>query len=343
MLKLEVLVSLKRDRAAVATLYDGSRKIRQDAAAATAVETLAAVHGNPQCDPLRPCGHPPLGTYRLLKRVPAPPGSEKEYGPELLVFEAEKGAALEAESFGRLGLLVYAGSSGADGGRRRTQGGVRLGKGMMQAILERLGPLGKLQLSIEAFDAPVPWWQFWKRRPPLQTAALSPDPPRFSKPPLDELTILAGLVTPRTPRQDLAIDDRDWRDRDRSSGSSSSSSGSEPYRGGGGGFSGAGASGSWGDAPSSGGRSPGVDSAGRILGAAAVAAAAVAATQAAAEGSQDSGSASSGATTDRSDTGSETVATASDSGDTGSETVASASDSSSADSGDSGTSTGTAY
>lgn len=122
MLLLEVLVPVKRDRAGLATLYDGARKLRQDAVCASAVEALAAARGNPQCDPLRPGGHPPLGRYRLLRRAPAPPGSEKEYGAELLVFEAEKGPALEAESFGRLGLLVYSGSSGADGGRRSPAG-----------------------------------------------------------------------------------------------------------------------------------------------------------------------------------------------------------------------------
>ena len=317
MLLLEVLVPVKRDRAGLATLYDGARKLRQDAVCASAVEALAAARGNPQCDPLRPGGHPPLGRYRLLRRAPAPPGSEKEYGAELLVFEAEKGPALEAESFGRLGLLVYSGSSGADGGRRRTQGGVRLGKGMMQAILERLGAQEKLQLSIEALDAPVPWWQFWKRRPPVQTSALSADPPRFSKPPLDELTILAGLVTARRQPTVLASDDHDWRDRDSSSRSSSSdsASGGGPFQGGGGGFSGAGASASWDDAPAAGGRTPGVDSAGRILVGAAVGAAAVAAAQAASEQSatepgQDSGADSSSLRSDSSDTGTTATATA---------------------------------
>lgn len=309
MLLLEILVPVKRDRAAVATLYDGARKLRQDGAAASAVEALAAARGNPQCDPLRPGGHPPFGRYRLLRRVPAPPGSEKEYGADLLVFEAEKGPALEAESFGRFGLLVYSGSSGADGGRRRTQGGVRLGKGMMQAILERLGAQESLQLSIEALDAPVPWWQFWKRRPSLRTAALSADPPRFSKPPLDELTILTGLAIPRRHRNELATDDHDWRDRDSSSRSSSSdsASGGGPFQGGGGGFSGAGASGTWSDAPAAGGRAPGVDSAGRILAAGAVGAAAVAAAQAASEQSatepgQDSGWDSSVSPSDSSET-----------------------------------------
>jgi hypothetical protein len=322
MLKLEVLVPLKRDRAAVATLYDGSRRLRQDAAAGTAAETFAAAHGNPQCDPLRPSGHPPFGTYRLLKRAPAPAGAEKEYGADLLVFEAEAGPALEAESFGRFGLLVYTGSSGADGSRRRTQGGVRLGKGMMQAILERLGPRGTMQLSIEALDAPVPWWKFWARREPLQTAALSPDSPRFTKPPLDELSLLASLVMPRAQSRPSAADDRDWRDRDTSSSSGGSDrpSGNDTFRGGGGGYSGGGASGSWGDAPAGGGRAPGVDSAGRILGAAAVAAA-VSATHAAADGVGEPASESAGATNDDGETGSEAGS----------------------HSGDSGTSTGTAY
>lgn len=317
MLLLELLVPVKRDRAAVATLYDGARKLRQDAASASAVEALAAARGNPQCDPLRPGGHPPLGRYRLLRRAPAPPGSEKEYGSELLVFEAEKGLALEAESFGRFGLLVYSGSSGADGGRRRTQGGVRLGKGMMQAILDRLGAQDELQLRIEALDAPVPWWQFWKRRPSLQTATLSADPPRFSKPPLDEMTILAGLVTQRRQKKNFATDDHDWRDRDKSSssGSSDGTSGGGPFQGGGGGFSGAGASGSWGDAPAAGGRTPGVDSAGRILAAAAVGAAAAAAAQAASEQGvtepgQDSGADASASPSDSSDGGTTTTQTA---------------------------------
>lgn len=310
MLTLEVRVPMKRDRAAVATLYDGAKKLRQDAAAASATEALATAHGNPACDPLRPGGHPPFGRYRLLRHSPTPAGAEKEYGPDLLVFEPERGPALEAESFGRFGLLVYAGSSGADNGRRRTQGGVRLGKSMMQMVLERSRGTGPMALVIEPLDAPVPWWKFWARRPPMQTAALSADPPRFSKPPLDEHSILASLVTARAPKKDLAIDDRDWRDRDsRDWGSSGSSSSSEPFKGGGGGFSGAGASGSWDPAPAARSAS-GVDSAGRILGTAAAVAGAVAAAEALSGGNEASVAADSdapaGGGSDSGDTGTST-------------------------------------
>ena len=125
MLHLKVLVPEGRERSAVLILSDGMKRIREDLGVASSVPKLAAAHGNAACDPLRPWGHAPFGSYRLLRRAAAPAGCDIEYGSELLLFEAQDGPALESESFGRLAFLVYAGPAGRDQHPRRTQGGPR--------------------------------------------------------------------------------------------------------------------------------------------------------------------------------------------------------------------------
>ena len=283
MLTLEIRVPLDRDRAAIATLRDGSRPIHQDDAAASALPSLAAALRNPGCDPLRPGGHPPLGTYRFVLRQAAPAGTEGEYGPDLLLFRGERGPALEAEAYGRLALLAYSGAPGADGHLRRTQGGLRLSREMMRAVVDHVGHSERLGLRIEAIDPPSPWWRFWNRSQAVATRPLSTEPPHFVAPPVDEVSLLAHLLS-RMPigQARPASESRDDRDRwDRSSARSSDGPEPEPFRGGGGSFGGAGASSSWDGAGTAAGRGPGVDGAGRIAGAAAVAAAAAAAAVAA--------------------------------------------------------------
>ena len=203
---------------------------------------------------------------------PTPSGAESEYGAALLLFEPLAGPALQAESYGRFGLLVYAGAAGRDMLLRRTQGGVRLSQRAMSVLHEHLGTEGEAELQIQAL-APPRWWTFWRKRktPP----SLSKDPPRFTAPPLDEAslatTLLRGALRRSRPQR---IEDNEpdrWRDRDSSTGSSSSAG----YRGSGGSGGGGGASGSWTDAPAA-GRGPGVNAAGVIVGAAGVAAIAAA-------------------------------------------------------------------
>jgi hypothetical protein len=270
MLHLEVLVPENRDRTAVVTLSDGMRRIREETGVATAAEKIAAAHGNPDCNPLRPCGHPPYGSYLLLRHASAPEGCGIEYGSDVLLFEARDGSALEAESFGRLALLVYAGPAGRDARMRRTQGGVRLSKAMMGDIAARLGPDGDIDLRIGPLGADRAWWQFWKPRHTVQLQPLSSEAPHLVAPPLDELSVMAALLQgTQTRRQQRGGWDRDDGSRFDISASSSTDSGTEPFRGGGGEYAGAGATGSWGSGPASADRGTGVDASGRILGGAA--------------------------------------------------------------------------
>jgi hypothetical protein len=309
MLHLRVLVPEVRDRTAVVTLSDGTGKVREDAGVASAAPRLAAAHGNPDCSPLRPGGHPPFGAYLLLKRASAPEGCAIEYGTEILLFEAQDGQALEAESFGRLALLVYSGPAGKDALLRRTQGGVRLSRQMMSEIVSRLASGGDIDLRIGPLDEAPAWWQFWKPRHFMQPLPLSSEPPHLAAPPLDEVSLMSALLqgthTRRRSRSETQHDD----DRSGYSDSGSSSgSGSAPFRGGGGEYAGGGASGSWGGGAGDAALS-GVDGSGRILAAGAGAAAGIAAAAAIAESAPG-----------RADAGGETASEAGEGGDTGTRT-----------------------
>jgi hypothetical protein len=300
MLTLNVQVPEARDRAAFATLRDGFKTVMNGNAVASATPTIAASNANPSCDPMRLWGHPPFGSYRLLNHRPASHDQAREYGSHLLVFEPESGQALEAESFGRLALLVYAGPADRDRKLRRTQGGVRLTDRMLDAIVSRLRSAEDMVLELEPLRAPS-WWQFWKQ--PVVTQPLSGSLLTALQPSADELSLLTELMqkSVRHVRRH-ARDDRDDRfDRDRRDDRSGSGpdSGREPFQGKGGEYAGGGASGGWADAP---GRAPGVDQAGRIIGAAAAAGALAAMASGAARASSrpadgagaDSGDAGSG-------------------------------------------------
>lgn len=275
MMKLRLQVAPDRERTAAATLTDGGRVLASDDAAASASVLVAKKLGNADCDPLRLGGHPPLGTYRFLQAQPLDAHQREEYGAHALVFEPVSGQALEAESFGRLGLLAYGGRVGKDGRLRRTQGGVRLSDRLLERIVAALAPGTELALELVPIK-PAAWWAFWRR--PVSTQPLSAEPPTRSSAPDDEQTLLATLLAaaPRRPRR--SADDHDTRDYDDRNRDRSTSSG-ESFKGGGGEFGGAGASGRW-DAPAT----SGVDQAGRIIaaGAAGAAIAGIAAAAAAA-------------------------------------------------------------
>ena len=282
MMKLRLQVPPDREGTAAATLTRDGTAVAIDDAAASVHPLIAKKLGNADCDPLRVGGHPPFGAYRLHARQALEGEQRDEYGAHALVLEPTSGKALEAESFGRLGLLVYGGRLGKDGRLRRTQGGVRLTDLLLDRIVSMLGS-GNDDLVLELVPVkPAAWWAFWREA--VRTHPLSSEPPVLSTAPLDELTLIQTLLAsaPRRPR--TTSDDRDdstWRDRDRSSSSSSSG---ESFKGGGGEFGGAGASGRW-DAPS------GVDQAGRIVaGVAAGAAIAGIAAAAASDGRSDAGS-----------------------------------------------------
>ncbi len=302
MLRLTVQVAETRDRTAVAELRDGLKRVATDTAVASSTQAIAAAHGNSVCDPLRPWGHPPFGVYRLLSHLAATAEEAREYGGHLLLFEPESGAALDAESFGRLALFVYGGPTGREGRLRRTQGGVRLTDRMLQRIVERLGPDADLELRLEPLRAPS-WWQFWRR--PAETGLLSQSMLEPLAPPLDEISILEKLMKSAPRRVKRALDDGESFDRDRwyERSTSQTSSGGNVFQGKGGESGGAGASGSWGG--EGGGR--GVDQAGRIIGGVAAAATLAAVADAASRGAGETpGGGSPASATSDSGTGAET-------------------------------------
>jgi len=261
MLGITVRVPEDRDQAGVVEIRSNSRTIAKGIAAACASGELASQHGNPGRDPLRPWGHPPLGMYRFLAQGPVPAGCDIEYGGQALVFQPETGKALEAEAFGRLLLIVYAGPAGKAGRLRPTQGGLRLEQSTFDAVVAALAPDPQAVLSIEALSPPA-WWQFWRREVPNQPVAT--DVPRLSAPPLDETNVAAFIAKGKRLRRN----NRPQSDETTGPSSGSSRQSDSPsndiggYSGGGGSFGGAGASGGW-DA-AAGGRG-GVDSAGRVM------------------------------------------------------------------------------
>ena len=286
MLTLTVQVPAGRDSTAFATLRAGLKTIAAGPAVASATPAIGAAQNNPVCDPLRLWGHPALGSYRLLLHRATKPEQSAEYGSHFLLFEPGSGAALDAESFGRLALLAYGGPSGRDRRMRRTQGGLRLSNQMLQAAVARLDAGEDMVLRLEPLSAPA-WWQFWKR--PVRTLPLSESAPALA-PPADELSIMAQLleavpVRKRRVREDRD-DDRDSERRDDRRDSSSRSDG-DGFQGRGGQFAGAGASGGWGEPGAA--RGPGVDQAGRIAAGVAAGAALGGLAGAAASAGEDSG------------------------------------------------------
>jgi uncharacterized membrane protein YgcG len=280
MLLITVQVPEDRGHAAIAKLGSGMQPVAKGFAAASASSEIAAQHGNAACDPLRPWGHPAPGRYQLIAHGATPKGCEKEYGKHLLAFQPVSGAALDAESYGRLTLLAYGGPADSSGRLRRTQGGLRFDQKFVDALVARLAAAPEAILQIQPVRKPA-WWQFWKIA--LPAIALSPEPPRFRAAPLDEASLAEALAAGkrRARPAPAQTNDNDWHDRDRSGSSSSSSSGDSSYAGRGGEYGGAGASGSW-DKASPAGAGRGVDASGRIS-AAVAAAAAVASLQAADE------------------------------------------------------------
>jgi hypothetical protein len=155
MLILDVRVPANRNQAAIATLYADKQVLKTGHAAASVARELAAQKGNPSCDMMRQWGNPAFGSYRLLGSANVPECCRGEYGLVLLAFEPQSGVALDAESFGRLGLAVYAGAAGSDRRPRRTQGGLRISEEFMKLIRLRMATEAEIRVSLSPLVPPI--------------------------------------------------------------------------------------------------------------------------------------------------------------------------------------------
>jgi uncharacterized membrane protein YgcG len=296
MVTIKLRVPADRERTALVEILAKSPMTVRGIACASADAGLAKRHGNAGCDPLRPWGHPPLGRYRFVASGRLPNGSHAEFGDHMLVFQPESGPALEAESFGRLLLPVYAGAAAKDGRLRRTQGGVRVAQALLGGLLYSVATDPDIVLEISVLQPPA-WWQFWRYAE--KSLPLAGEPLAYSAPPLDEISLAQALASGKrfAPGKSSGRSDDDFlssRDSDRSFSSTSSSD--TPYSGRGGESGGGGASGSW-EAPASSRSGGGVDSAGRIIAAAAGVAAAVVVAETLAATESDGASPDAGADT----------------------------------------------
>lgn len=259
---LRVQFPAARERTALVEVRAVGNLVATGHAVVTASADIAAAHGNPQCDPLRPWGHPPAGEYSLGQRARQRHPFNMEYGWDILAFEPESGDAMTAQAHGRHGLLVYGGPEGKDHLMRRTQGGMRVDKVVMDLLTGRFKHEWYIKLIVEPMRVPA-WWQFWKKLP--ETPPLSKTAIKAMTKPLDEASILDDMLdtmkrrraytggggttdardihdTPREREQPRERDSRSEHDTyDNNSRSSSSGSSNQ----GGGQHSGAGASGGW--------------------------------------------------------------------------------------------------
>lgn len=119
-----------------------------DDVCATARGKAARAAGNSGRDPLRPFGHVPFGTYRFRETRAIPPEHHAEYGTHALVFEPVAGQALDAESYGRLELLIHGGDPGPDGRLRRTNGDLRVDREMLSKLVRAVSGGGELLLEV---------------------------------------------------------------------------------------------------------------------------------------------------------------------------------------------------
>lgn len=118
---------------------------------ATARKKAGREAGNPERDPLRPFGHVPVGTYRFRETREIPPEHQAEYGTHVLVFEPASGQALDAESYGRLELLIHGGEPGPDGRLRRTNGDLRVDGETLNKLIR--AATGRVELTLEVQES----------------------------------------------------------------------------------------------------------------------------------------------------------------------------------------------
>jgi hypothetical protein len=108
-------------------------------ALATASGRIARKNGNAACDPLRPFGHPPIGSYIVAGslpptyRHPRRPGRFGAVGALLL--KATGGDALASVSFGRTFIVLHGGPLDAAKRLRLTRGGIRMSDADLLSLL----------------------------------------------------------------------------------------------------------------------------------------------------------------------------------------------------------------
>ena len=165
-MKLLVQVDPRRDREGSLTLYDDGNRVALGPVpvCATADAALARRMQNASCDPMRPGGHAPFGTYRLAKIDALDASERSERGPYALAFEPVAGDALHAESFGRLLLDLHGGARGSDGRLRATGGSLRVEDNVVEELARRLsGQLDRCELLVQAVKES--WWsRFFRGR-----------------------------------------------------------------------------------------------------------------------------------------------------------------------------------
>lgn len=70
---------------------------------------MAARHGNPARDPVKPYGDTPTGTYRLASWSPVPAGKQARFGALWFPLVGQSGQARRAVEGGRSGLMIHGG------------------------------------------------------------------------------------------------------------------------------------------------------------------------------------------------------------------------------------------
>jgi hypothetical protein len=230
MLTLDLQVPKNRASLAMATLREGSRILFSDFAAASATPSIAAKYGNLSCDARYPRGHPPFGNYGLIGHARNAAAPNSEYGSDMFLFTGGQY---------RPGLLAYGGEAGTDKQLRRTQGGIRLSRRMIDAMLKHLPADTLMTLTLR------------KMRPADKPSPLSVTEPPDIKPPNDEVSLIWRLFR-EFDRAPSLVKSTPSKHESRhefrftySSGSGNSFSSSDEFRGQGGQYAGGGASGSW--------------------------------------------------------------------------------------------------
>lgn len=109
---------------------------------ATASARIARKKGNLTCDPLRPFGHPPMGSYVVVGsfpptyRHPRRPGRFGAVGG--LILSPTAGDALASVSFGRSTVVLHGGPLDNSRRLRPTRGGIRMSDPDLLVLLRAL-------------------------------------------------------------------------------------------------------------------------------------------------------------------------------------------------------------